>query len=236
MIVFRIDDIGASSKHYNQHTKHRWLDFWFLKRIKPFARWAVYNELTAQEWLRFLDIFEKYNIKPIVSVTAAWVNENSRLTPFPEKFPEQAKLLKTAFLNDKIIIANHGLTHCVVGKHLPKFWTGNRKYHREFWSYLSQNVHNEHIIKSQNILESFFEKPIKMFVPPGSIWSIKTYLALKQTNIRQVISKNYMMDSEQDMQDIEFIDDRQDFFNFHDRELKLYGKEWLIKKIQEYKA
>lgn len=233
MVTFRIDDIGTSSKYYNQHAKKRWLNVWFLKRIPPFAKWAVYNELSEGEWQRFLDIFEKHNIKPIISVTACWVDKNSNFIPFPEKFPAQAGLLKKAFLNDKIIIANHGLTHCVVGKHLPRFFGSNRKYHREFWGYLPQRVHNEHIIESQTILENFFGRQIEIFVPPGSIWSVKTYLALKQTNIKKVISKNYMMDSEQDMEGIKFIDDRQDFFNFHDRELKLYGENWLLKKINE---
>ncbi len=67
--TFRIDDIGASTKHFNQHGK-RWLrlfgrkvlyvpfaDIWFLKRIWPLKGWAAYDELTVQEWREFLEIF-----------------------------------------------------------------------------------------------------------------------------------------------------------------------------------
>jgi hypothetical protein len=64
-MIFRIDDIGASTKHFNQHGQ-KWFklfgkkliyfplaNFWFFKRIPPFRKWAKYDELTALEWKKF---------------------------------------------------------------------------------------------------------------------------------------------------------------------------------------
>lgn len=241
---FRIDDIGACTKHFNQYGqkvfRYRGITYFyfpfanlgFFKRLPPFRRWAVYDEITAAEWKEFLAIFKEYNIVPIIAITATWVEKDNMLTPFPQKFPEEARVLKAAAKNNQIIIANHGLTHCVVGKHLPWWWGSNRKYHREFWDWIPEATHREHIIQSQEILETFFEHPVEILVPPGNVWSIKTYRAMKGTHIKKVLCNRYMIDSTEQLSDIEFIDDRQGFINFHDRELKLYGKDWLLKKIK----
>lgn len=245
-MLFRIDDIGASTKKYNQHGKKLFrfknfpvfyfplADFWFFKKIRPFKGWAPYDELTKEEWRKFLEIFKKNGIKSIIAITAAWVDDKNNLIPFPEKFPEEAAILKEAFLNNEIIIANHGLTHCVVGQHLPKFFTSARKYHREFWPYLKEEIHREHILESQKILEDFFEKPIEIFVPPGNVWSKKTYQAMKNTSLKKIISNKYMLDCNEPMDNVEFINDG-NYFNFHDRELKLFGTTWLVNKINELK-
>lgn len=246
MPLFRIDDIGASTKHFNQHgRKHIRLfgkipfyfpfaNIWFFKRIEPFRGWAVYDELTVPEWEKILAVFKEYGIVPIIAVTATWVERDSTLVPFPEKFPEQAKFLKEAFHRGEIVIANHGLTHCVVGKHLPRFWSSNRKYQREFLPELDSAIHLEHIHKSQEILETFFEKPVTRFVPPGNIWCYKTYLALKGTSIKVVTSKEYMQDYINLMDGIEFIQDGIGRVPFHDRELKLYGVPWLRALIEKH--
>lgn len=245
MKIFRIDDIGASAKYYNQHGQKIFrykgtpffyfplADVWFFKRIWPFKKWAPYEELTREEWISFLEIFQKYDIKPIIAITATWVERTGEIIPFPQKFPDEARVLKQALQNKQIVIANHGLTHCVVSQHAPLFWGSNRKYFREFWDWIPAEIHNEHIEKSQKILEEFFEQPIEIFVPPGNIWSIKTYRALRKTNIKKVLCNRYMIDSDESLDGMEFIDDREGYFNFHDRELKLYGKKWLIKKITE---
>lgn len=246
MVTFRIDDIGASSKYYNQHGEKTFFwkgipffyfplaNFWFFKRMRPFKKWGHYEELTVHEWQEILAVFKENNIVPIIAITAAWVDAHNTLIPFPEKFPQQAALLKEAFLKNEIIIANHGLTHCIVGRHLPRFFGSNRKFHREFWPKLEQSVHTEHIQKSQVILEGYFEKMIEIFVPPGNVWSKKTYQALRETHIKTIIANHYLLDSDEPLQDIEFKDDTYIFFNFHDRELKLYGKEWLKEKINSY--
>lgn len=246
MMYFRIDDVGASSKHFEQYghnpfrkkllkklVRHSLKDFWILKKYPPLRKWGKYNELTAKEWETYLTLFKRNNITPIIAITAAWVNRHSNLTPFPDKFPKQAKILKDALQDNIIEIANHGLTHCVVGKHLPLFNASNRDFHREFWPELDSNIHEEHIKKSQYILENYFEKPITIFVPPGNVWSSKTYQALKMTNIKTIMSNRYMIDSDDPMDDIEFHNDKNDFA-YHDRELKLYGRKWLIEKINQF--
>lgn len=209
MINIRIDDIGASSKQFNKH-------------------WGPYPELTAQQWPGLLDIFARHNIQPIIAITASWVDKHSQLTPFPQKFSHQARILKQAWQNNLITVANHGLTHCVIGQHLPRLWSDNRSYHREFWPNLPQAIHTKHVLDSQRILEQYFEQPVTKFVPPGNVWSIKTYQALTQTNIKQVICNRYMLDAPQhQMNTIQFIDDRHGYFVCHDRDIILGGPEWL---------
>ena len=240
----RIDDIGASTKHFNQWGKKRfsfkgltyfycpWANYFFLKRHWPFKGWAKYDELTADEWQKYLKIFEEHKIKPIVAVTASWVDEKSNLIPFPKKFPEEASVLKKAAGEKKIIIANHGLTHCVVGRHLPYLRHSNRKMHREFWPDLPNELHRNHIVESQRMLEEYFETPITILVPPGNVWGEKTYEALRDTNIKTVMANRYMLDSNKPMVGIEFVKD-DNFFACHDRDFKLKGAKWLYKKIKE---
>lgn len=241
---FRIDDFGASAKYYEQHGKNIFRvknfpvfyfplsNFWFFKRIWPFREWAKYEELSASELLSFIQIFQKAKIVPIFSVTATWVDWSGNLIPYDKKFPLSAEVLKKFYQSGDIQIANHGLTHCVVGQHRPKFFSSNRRFYREFWPYLSTKLHEEHIFRSQDILETFLERPVTIFVPPGNVWSIKTYNSLLKTNINLVISNKYMMDSDIKMERIQFYLDNNDF-NYHDRELKLYGTNWLENKLRE---
>ncbi len=96
--IFRIDDIGASTKQFEQYGRWKIGNFWFLKTIWPFKKWGPYKELSALEWEKILKIFEQKNIKPIVAITATWVEKDNSLTPFPQKFPEEAAILKKDFL------------------------------------------------------------------------------------------------------------------------------------------
>ncbi|MFH0853282.1 MAG: DUF2334 domain-containing protein [bacterium] len=244
-MLWRIDDVGASTKRFNQYGKKRFYlhkilyfyfplaNLWFFKRIKPFRTWGPYPEVSSDTWEKVIELFKRNSIVPIISVTAAWVDEKSNLIPFNKKFSAQAKVLKDAFKRGEIIIANHGLTHCVVGKHLPRLLYSNREFHREFWPYLDQTVHEQHITQSQKILEEYFEKPITIFVPPGNVWSIKTYNSLKKTNIKKIICNRYMIDSDVKLNDIEFIDDRRGCFLLHDRDLHFHDQKWLADKINQ---
>ena len=234
MTIFRIDDIGASTKQFEQYSKHKWANFWFLKRMPYLKAWGPYKEVSAKEWTNIIEIFKNNNIKPIIAITATWVEKDSSLTPFPIKFPEEARVLKEASNNNQIEIANHGLTHCIVGKHLPLFKSSNRYFHREFWPELEKSIHKHHIKESQKILEKYFEKPIEIFVPPGNVWSIKTYNSIKETNIKKIISARYMLDSKEALNGVEYIDDNKGYFSFHDRELKMHGINWLRKQIKKY--
>ena len=207
---------------------------WFFKRMWPFRKWARYNELTSDEWQAILQMLKHHRIVPIVAITATWVEQDGTLTPFPDKFPEEAAILKDAADKGDIFIANHGLTHCVIGKHLPSFWHSNREFHREFYPKFDQSYHTEHIQKSQKILEEFFARPVEILVPPGNIWSIKTYYAMQGTNLKKVICNQYMQDSNEKLTDIQFIHDGENMFYFHDMELKRYGLTWLNKQIVNF--
>jgi hypothetical protein len=230
-MLYRIDDVGAASKRFEQHSRHPWANFWFLKTLPGLRGWGPYRELTAEEWRGILLVFEKNNIKPLVAITAAWVERDSSLVPFPKKFPAAAELLKQALHSQLIDVANHGLTHCIVGRHLPKLLESNRSAHREFWPELPEQLHHDHILHSQKILEDFFDARIEKFVPPGNVWSIKTYRALQQSNIKQVIANRYMLDSTAPMLSIEFIDDNNIYIVMHDRDIKISGNKWLARKL-----
>lgn len=241
--TIRIDDIGACSKQFEQYGRQDfgwlhfpWANYFFLKRIRPFKKWGPYPELITQEWEEYLKIFANYNVKPLVAVTASWVERDSRLIPFPKKFPQQAALLKEAVLRGKITVANHGLTHCIIGKHLPLLRHSNRPFHREFWPELNETIHQEHIRRSQEILEQWLEQPIETFVPPGNVWSIKTYHALRQTNIKKVVANRYMLDSNEPLAGLEYVDDRQNFVVWHDRDLKLKGAPWVKDQLEKLKT
>lgn len=237
--LFRIDDIGASTKQFEQYGK-KWLrpfsNFGFLKRVPPFRMWGPYEELSSHEWKTFLQIFREHHIVPLIAITACWVDEKYRLIPFPEKFSEEAAVLKQAANRGEIQIANHGLTHCVVGKHLPRLFTSNRAFHREFLPTLDQEVHTQHIHDSQRILESYFGRPIDTLVPPGNLWSVKTYRAAEGTNIKKIMCASPMADAQIQMQGIEFINDNRGVVRFHDRELRLYGAAWLEKTIELHQS
>ena len=150
-IFLRIDDIGASTKKFEIYSKNRFANILFFKYLKSYRSWGPYQELSKKEWEQVFEILSNYNAKLTVGITASWVERDSTLVPFPEKYPEQADLLKLGSENRLIEIANHGLTHCIVGKHLPKMFTSNRKYHREFWDWIPRDIHFEHLEKSQQI-------------------------------------------------------------------------------------
>lgn len=246
-IFFRIDDFGASAKYYEQHGKKIFRvnnipvfyfplsDFWFFKRIWPFREWAKYEELSATELLKFIKIFQQAKIIPIFSLTATWVDLAGNLIPYNEKFSLSAEVLKKFYQSGDIQIANHGLTHCVVEQHRPRFFSSNRQFYREFWPYLPAKLHEEHILRSQDILENFLERPVTIFVPPGNVWSIKTAESLLKTNIKTVMAKKYLLDSDKIFPNIVFHQDDQDF-RYHDRDLKLKGEKWLQQKVVEFNS
>ena len=247
MYQVRIDDIGASTKQFEQYGKKilkykdisyfyfPLADWGFFKRIRPFQGWGPYEELTVEEWKKILEVFESHTIQPLVAVTASWVEHDGTLTPFPQKFPEEAQFLKQAADAGKVTIANHGLTHSVIGRHLPHPFRGNRNDHREFWPWMPAEIHDEHIEKSQEILESFFERKITILVPPGNVWSSKTYVAAQKYGITKIICNRYMLDSDELMEGVEFIDDRKGYINLHDRELKKGGALFLNKILNSHK-
>lgn len=229
-IALRMDDVGASTKLYEVYSKIPLGNFLFLKYLRPFKAWAPYQELSADQWKNIIDILDKYNAKLTVGITASWVNKDSSSVPFPEKFPNQAELIKDAYMSGLLEVANHGLTHCVVGKHLPRLFTSNRKYHREFWDWLPQEIHDEHILKSQDIFNSWLGLNLKVLIPPGNVYSEKTLSAAESNGIK-MINSSVIMENKTNVviTDETFVDP------FHDREISLMGVGWLEKKIKKHK-
>ena len=119
-IALRMDDVGASTKHFEVYSKKMFGNFLFLKYLSFFRAWGVYEEISSEMWQEIFQTLEENDAKLTIGVTATWVERDGTLVPFPEKFPLQADLLKAAEEDGIIEIANHGLTHCVVGNHLPK--------------------------------------------------------------------------------------------------------------------
>ena len=121
------------------------LEIFFLKYLPWFKAWGPYDEMNDAQWQKVLDLLIKYSAKLTVGITASWVDKDGDLVPFPEKFPAQAHILKQGWKEGLLEIANHGLTHCVVGKHLPRLFSSNRKYHREFWDWVPREIHFDHL-------------------------------------------------------------------------------------------
>jgi peptidoglycan/xylan/chitin deacetylase (PgdA/CDA1 family) len=226
-IILRMDDVGASSKKYEVYSKLRIGNILFLKYLKPFKAWGPYKETTEDELDKIFLILSKYNAKLTIGVTSTWINSKNQLIPFYKKFPKQALKLKEGIKNNLIEVANHGLTHCVVGKHLPRLFTSNRKFHREFWDYLGQDLHNNHIQKSQKIFKDWLGTEPISFIPPGNVYSNKTIKSIKNTNIL-IINSSKKMNIQYGK--IKYVNE-DNVIPFHDREISLYGTRWLEEMI-----
>lgn len=244
-IALRMDDVGASSKKFEIYGKesvrlfgkaipiYYITNFLFIKYLPGITRWGSYEELTSEEIEKIYIILRKYNAKLTVAITATWIDKNGESIPFPEKFPKQAKTWKNG-LNEGIIeIANHGFSHCVIGKHLPKLFLPNRKYHREFWDWLPYEIHKEHIEKSQEILTDYFGIIPNVLVPPGNVFSSHTVECALNNGLNIInCSKNSM--SKLADKKIKFISN-DNVIDFHDREIVKYGVSWFENKLIDLK-
>lgn len=215
-IAFRLDDVGASSKEFLIYSKMFIGNFLFLKYHWPFKAWAPYAEINVNLWQKIINLFRKNNAKITIGITASWVERDGQLTPFPEKFPKQAAILKKAVKEEIIEIANHGLTHCVVEKHRPRLFLSNRNFHREFWPWIPKKIHNTHLRQSQKILEDYFGVKVITFIPPGNVWTKDTVKYAQEYGIKYISVRE------------------KNVFAFHDRDLILHGTKWLEEKIKEY--
>ena len=229
-IVLRMDDVGASTKHFEVYSKVPFGNFLFLKYMPLLRAWSAYDEIKTEQWKGIFEYLYKEEAKISIGLTASWVEKDGSLTPFPEKYPEQANIIKQAYQDGLVEIANHGLTHCVVGKHLPKLFSSNRKYHREFWDWLSQEVHDQHILKSQEIFDSWLGEKPTVLVPPGNVYSEKTLSAAESNNIKMINSSSRINnETNVIITDETFVDP------FHDKDIVEFGIKWLFNKIQKYK-
>ncbi len=229
-IIFRIDDVGASSKQFEVYSKFFLGNVLFLKYLPPFAAWGPYHELKEATWDKILEILKKNNAKVTMAITAAWVEKNDSLTPFTEKFPKQAEILKHGVEEGLVEIGNHGLTHCVVGKHLPKLFTSNRKYHREFWDWVPKEIHGKHLADSQKILGNFFGK-VMTFIPPGNVWTVDTEKAAAKFGLKYLCSNQVKTGEKSN--GLTYIGDSQALV-IHDRDIVKKGIGWFEEKLSEF--
>jgi peptidoglycan/xylan/chitin deacetylase (PgdA/CDA1 family) len=227
-----MDDVGAASKRNEQYSK-RWRgmgNFLALKRLPYFRAWGPYRELTAEEWEEIFRILERSRAKLTVAVTAAWVEDDGSLVPYPEKYPAAAAGLREGMRAGLIEIANHGLTHCVLQERrfLPRPFAGNRKEHREFWEWLPAATHLEHVRRAQEILEGWFQIPVITLVPPGNVFSAATLEAGRRHGIR-VVNCN-LKPGHATAEGLRVVGNER-VMAFHDRELVLEGTAWLEKAL-----
>ena len=239
-VALRLDDVGAASKQHEVYGITRIpvgpvaLPFpgnlLFLKYVPPIKRWAPYAEITAAQWEETLTMLDAAKARLTVAVTAGWVERDGRIVPFPTKFPDQARALRGGRERGLLEIANHGYTHCVLEDALfrPRLFSGNRPYHREFYDWLPEDVHREHLRVSQDILGSWFGVPIETLVPPGNVLSAKTVRAAPAAGIRFISRAGGAPGGE--TTDVVFVDDTR-VVAFHDRDLVRRGMRFLRQQL-----
>lgn len=236
VIALRLDDVGAASKQHEVYgltriPLGRWAvpfpgNFLFFKYLPPIKRWGPYRELQAAEWEAILGILEGVGTRMTVAITAGWVELDGRVVPYPAKFPEQAAVIRQGLTRGLVEVANHGYTHCLLqdGLFRPRLFSGNRQYHREFYDWLPEEVHREHLRRSQEILQGYFGAPVETFVPPGNLFSAKTVAAAAAAGIRYISCLGAAGWGR--APGVTFVDDTR-VVAFHDRDLVLHGPGFL---------
>ena len=236
-IALRLDDVGACSKRYEVYADHQWgvisANWLFLKYLPAFRRWGPYRELTATEWRLIFQLLERHRAKLTVAVTAAWPVNERRLIPFPLRFPEEASVLKVGVKEELIEIANHGLTHCVVRNNAfkPRWFDGNRTYHREFWNWVPAHEQEDHLRQSQEILEEYFEVPVVTFVPPGNVFAEETLEMAARHGLRYVSCR-----ATPRFEGVPAVIGNEGVEPFHDRDLVLHGLSWLARQLETHQG
>lgn len=228
-VALRMDDVGASSKEFEQYSKFGPGNLLFLKRTRPFRAWARYRELDDRDWSEILSILERKGARLTVAITACWVEFDGALVPFPEKFAREAVAIKEGVTRGILEIANHGLTHCVIegGLFRPRAFSGNRQFHREFWPWIDAEKHFEHMRRSQEILESYFGVEITTFVPPGNVFTEATIEAAAKAGIRTLNCKTreYLSGGVRVLSE-------DNVAAFHDRDIVMNGPSFLERVIE----
>ena len=197
MKFLRIDDIGASTKEFNIYGRNTIeigkktisfpqfiSNFLFFKRLPFITGWGKYKELNYEDWIDIINTLKDHNAKLNIAITACWVEKDGSLTKFNNKFPEQTEIIKYGVNENIFYILNHGLTHCIPGKHVPFRFKSVQKYHREFTNFLPLEKQYMHIRESQLILEEIFGEKPKILVPPGNMFNEDTLISMQKLNIR----------------------------------------------------
>lgn len=236
-IALRIDDFFSSAKKYEACGKETvsicgktisissLSNFLFMKYLPGIRRRPRCPEMKVPELESLFEIIERNNARVTVGVTASWVEKNGGLVPFFEKFPEQAKFLKEKSQSGIAEIANHGLTHCVVGKHLPHLFRQNRTFHREFWEWVPVHVHKEHVNKAQELLSQYFGCSIVTFIPPGNEWTKNTEIFAYNSGAKYLSSYEHLAPTGEKSNNLTYIGNSR-VIALHDRDVILNGIHW----------
>ncbi len=225
-VALRLDDVGAASKAHEVYGVTRIRigrvavpfpgNLLFLKYVPPIKRWGPYPEMSPALWESVLARLAGAGARLTVGVTAGWVERDGRVSPFPAKFPDQARVLRQGLERGLLEIANHGYTHCLLqdGLYRPRLFSGNRPYHREFYDWLPERVHREHLRAAQDILGAWLGAAPETLVPPGSVLSSKTVAAAEAEGIRYISCATRPAATS----DVIFVDDAR-VVAFHDRDI-----------------
>lgn len=231
-IALRMDDVFASSKLYEIYGRDDipFSNFLFLKYLPGIAKWGPYAELSLVAWQAIIELLDKYRARMTVGITATWVEKDGSLVSFYRKFPDEAGKIREGVRKGLIEPANHGLTHCVVGKHLPRLFSSNRSYHREFWDWIPATIQEEHIRRSQEELTSYFSCPIVTFIPPGNVWGKETLGIAARYGLKYVscFGVDRLVSADIPLQSIS----EKAVIPFHDREIVMFGVGWLENLIK----
>jgi peptidoglycan/xylan/chitin deacetylase (PgdA/CDA1 family) len=243
VVALRLDDVGAASKRHEVYGLTRvpfgrWQvpfpgNVLFLKYLPPIKRWGPYRELNAGEWDRVLVLLEGCGARMTVAITAGWVEQDGHVVPFPVRFPDAAAVLREGVRRGFLEVANHGYSHCLVagGRFLPRWFSGNREWHREFYDWLPPDVHREHLARAQGILGDFFGAPPVTLVPPGNVFARATLAAAAELGIRYVCCRDAGRFGAGD--GVVPIDDA-DVVALHDRDLVLGGVDVLTRDLRHH--
>lgn len=239
IIALRLDDVGASTKRYevysNMHLRLKGFslfsgDWLFFKYLPPFRAWGPYRELSEDDWMQIFWALQENNGKLTVAITATWAISEHKLVPFPNKFPGVARLLSEGVKSGLLEIANHGLTHSVVEGNAfkPRWFKGNRKFHREFWDGVPPETQEEHIRRSQEILQDYFGVEIVTLVPPGNVFGEETLEIASKYGIKYISCNN----TPKSKQNIQILGNYKTLA-FHDRDFVMEGMQFLERIFTE---
>jgi hypothetical protein len=240
--ALRLDDVGAASKRFEVYGVTRLRlgrlripfpgNFLFLKYVPPIKRWGPYAELPAAAWEWIVAGLEEAGARMTVGVTAGWIEDDGSVTPFPLKFPDAARVIRQGAERGILEVANHGYTHCVLkdGMFRPRLFHGNRPFHREFYDWLPEAVHREHVNRAQKILQDYLGRPVVTFVPPGNVFTRATLVAAAEAGLRFVSC----LEPERwgAAEGLTFVGDG-DVVAIHDRDLVFGGRPHLRRLLAE---
>lgn len=241
--MLRMDDVGAASKRHEVYGATRLSlgtlripfpgNLLWLKYVPPFKQWGPYPELSATEWRQIVGLLSSTSARLTVAVTAAWVEDDGTLTPFPAKFPEVTAVLREGVRAGLLEIANHGLTHCLLerGAFRPKAFRGNRSFHREFYDFVPPEIQDAHIARAQDVLSDTFHTSIVTFVPPGNLLGPVTVEIARRHGIRFL---SYRAPSRTDGV-LPVVGDECGVA-FHDRDVVLHGVGWLHRALDRLRG